>query len=71
MELSDHRLLPITYYVLITYWCQIIYLCVYSQAVLVDNTMYISGCLGLDPVSSNLVEGGIEPEANQVANKKQ
>ena len=48
-----------------------ILLCVYSQAVLVDNTMYISGCLGMDPVSSNLVEGGIEPEANQVVNVMQ
>jgi enamine deaminase RidA (YjgF/YER057c/UK114 family) len=38
----------------------------YSQAVVVDNTMYISGCLGMDPVSGNLVSGGIEPEANQV-----
>lgn len=44
-------------------------LCFYSQAVVVDNTMYISGCLGFDPASGNLVSGGIEPEANQVNNQ--
>jgi len=37
-----------------------------SQAVVVDNTMYISGSLGMDPVSGDLVPGGIEPEADQV-----
>jgi 2-iminobutanoate/2-iminopropanoate deaminase len=37
----------------------------YSQAVLVDNTMYVSGCLGMEPATGNLVTGGIEPEANQ------
>jgi len=37
----------------------------YSHAVVADNTMYISGSLGLDPVSGDLVTGGIEPEADQ------
>ncbi|KAK2722532.1 hypothetical protein QYM36_002913 [Artemia franciscana] len=29
----------------------------YSQAVLVDKTLYVSGQLGMDSVSGNLVEG--------------
>jgi len=37
-----------------------------SQAVMVDKTMYLSGCIGLDPTTANLVSGGIEPEAEQV-----
>lgn len=37
----------------------------YSQAVVVDQTMYLSGCIGLDPTTANLVPGGIEPEAEQ------
>jgi len=37
-----------------------------SQAVIVDQTMYLSGCIGLDPTTANLVSGGIEPEAEQV-----
>jgi len=37
----------------------------YSQAVLVDNTMYISGSLGLNPATSDLVPGGVEAEADQ------
>lgn len=28
--------------------------------------MYISGCLGIDPKTNNLVSGGVEPEAHQV-----
>ncbi|XP_074124889.1 2-iminobutanoate/2-iminopropanoate deaminase [Sminthopsis crassicaudata] len=37
----------------------------YSQAVMVDKTMYISGQLGLDPASGQLVSGGVAEEANQ------
>jgi len=33
---------------------------------MVDQTVYLSGCIGLDPSTANLVSGGIEPEAEQV-----
>jgi 2-iminobutanoate/2-iminopropanoate deaminase len=37
----------------------------YSQAVAVGQFLYTSGQLGLDPVTGNLVDGGIEAEARQ------
>ena len=37
----------------------------YNQAVQVGNTLYLSGSLGMDPATGNLVEGGIEHEARQ------
>jgi len=37
----------------------------YSQAVVVDNTMYVSGSIGLNPTSGELVPGGVEAEADQ------
>jgi reactive intermediate/imine deaminase len=37
----------------------------YSQAVRAGNTVYLSGQLGLDPASGNLVEG-IDAQAHQV-----
>lgn len=37
-----------------------------SQAVVVDRTMYISGQLGLDVSSGQLVEGGVQAQAKQV-----
>jgi 2-iminobutanoate/2-iminopropanoate deaminase len=37
----------------------------YSQAVKVGNTIYLSGCLGIDPATGNLINGGIEAEAKQ------
>ncbi|XP_062916102.1 2-iminobutanoate/2-iminopropanoate deaminase isoform X1 [Mobula hypostoma] len=37
----------------------------YSQAVVVDRTMYISGQLGLDPATGQLVPGGTSQEAKQ------
>lgn len=40
----------------------------YSQAVLVDRTLYISGQLGLDPASGQLVPGGVKEEAKQALN---
>jgi 2-iminobutanoate/2-iminopropanoate deaminase len=38
----------------------------FSSGILVGNTLYISGHLGRDPVSSRLVSGGIEAETRQV-----
>ena len=37
-----------------------------SQAVVVDRTMYISGQLGMDVASGQLVEGGVQAQAKQV-----
>uniref|UniRef100_A0A8C3WPP7 2-iminobutanoate/2-iminopropanoate deaminase n=1 Tax=Catagonus wagneri TaxID=51154 RepID=A0A8C3WPP7_9CETA len=37
----------------------------YSQAVLVDRTIYISGQIGMDPASGQLVPGGVVEEAKQ------
>lgn len=38
----------------------------YSQAVRSGNTVYTSGQIALDPVSGQMVEGGIEAQAEQV-----
>lgn len=38
----------------------------YNQAVLVNDTLYVSGQIGLDPVSMKLVEGGVVAETEQV-----
>lgn len=38
-----------------------------SQAVVVDRTMYISGQLGLDVASGQLVDGGVQAQAKQVS----
>jgi reactive intermediate/imine deaminase len=38
----------------------------YSQAVKVDNTVYMSGQIPLDPVSMEVVDGGIEAEIARV-----
>ena len=38
----------------------------YSQAVKVDNTVYISGQIPLDPVSMEVVEGGIGAQITRV-----
>lgn len=37
----------------------------YSQAVKANGLLFVSGCIGMDPVSKNLVPGGIEAEAQQ------
>ena len=37
----------------------------YSPGILAGNTLYISGHLGRDPVSGNVVPGGIEAETRQ------
>ena len=50
------------------YMCVYIYAFVYfSQAVQVDRTIYISGQVGLDPSSGQLVPGGVVEEAKQVS----
>jgi reactive intermediate/imine deaminase len=38
----------------------------YSQAVKVDKTVYLSGQIPLDPVTMEVVEGGIQAEIRQV-----
>ena len=38
----------------------------YSQAVLVGNTLYMSGQIPLDPKTGQLVEGGIDAQARRV-----
>ncbi len=37
----------------------------YNQAVLIGNTLYISGQIPIDPKTGNLVEGGIQKETKQ------
>ncbi|KAM6126075.1 2-iminobutanoate/2-iminopropanoate deaminase [Pterocles gutturalis] len=37
----------------------------YSQAVLVDRTMYIAGQIGIEPSTGQLVSGGVKEEAKQ------
>ena len=38
----------------------------YSQAIRVDNTVYLSGQIPLDPLTMELVKGGIEEQSRQV-----
>lgn len=38
----------------------------YSQAVLVDNVLYCSGQVAIDPSEGHLIEGGLDDEADQV-----
>lgn len=38
----------------------------YNQAILINDTLYLSGQIGLDPHSMELVEGGIPKETKQV-----
>ena len=38
----------------------------YSQAVKVGKTLYISGQIGIDPATGQMVEGGIEAQTRQV-----
>ena len=37
----------------------------FSEAVRIDNTIYISGQIGFDPKQMKLVEGGVENETRQ------
>lgn len=41
-----------------------------SQAVVVDRTVYVSGQLGLDVASGQLVDGGVQAQAKQVRLKR-
>lgn len=41
-------------------------LCFFSQAIVVDRTVYVSGCVGLDKDTGKLVDGGVVPETIQV-----
>ena len=38
----------------------------YNQAILVDNTLYVSGQIALDPITMELVNKNIETETTQV-----
>uniref|UniRef100_A0A1B6E4M8 Uncharacterized protein n=1 Tax=Clastoptera arizonana TaxID=38151 RepID=A0A1B6E4M8_9HEMI len=38
----------------------------YSQAIVVGNMVYVSGVIGLDPKTNELVEGGVQNETTQV-----
>ena len=38
----------------------------YSQAIRTENLVFSAGQLGLDPVTMEMVEGGIEPQTRQV-----
>ncbi|VDI59496.1 Hypothetical predicted protein [Mytilus galloprovincialis] len=38
----------------------------FSQAVLAGNTLYLSGQIGVDPVTLQLVPGGLVPETEQI-----
>lgn len=38
----------------------------FSKAVRVDNTLYLSGELGIDPATNELVPGGTGPETTQI-----
>ena len=38
----------------------------YSQAVKVGKTLYLSGQIGIDPATGQMVEGGIEAQTRQV-----
>lgn len=38
----------------------------YCQAILVENVLYCSGQIALDPGSGQLIEGGVDDEADQV-----
>lgn len=37
----------------------------YSQAIEIDNLLFVSGQLGLEPESGKMVEGGVEAQAEQ------
>ena len=38
----------------------------YSQAIEVNGTLYVSGQIPLDPITMNVVEGGIQEQTEQV-----
>lgn len=38
----------------------------YSQAIKTGNFLFLSGQIGIDPETKSLVEGGVEPQAEQI-----
>ena len=38
----------------------------YSQAIEIENTLYLAGQIGLDPTTGKLVDGGINEQTNRV-----
>ena len=38
----------------------------YNQAILIDDTLYVSGQIALNPISMKMIEGSIEEEAKKV-----
>lgn len=42
-----------------------------SPAILIDNTLYMSGATGGDPATTQLVPGGFEPEMRQIMSNLQ
>ncbi len=38
----------------------------YSQAILIDNTLYVSGQIGIDPFTGAFAEGGPEAQVRQI-----
>ncbi|HNS16812.1 MAG TPA: Rid family detoxifying hydrolase [Bacteroidales bacterium] len=38
----------------------------YSQAILIDNTLYVSGQIGIDPFTGSITEGGPEAQVKQI-----
>ena len=38
----------------------------YSQAVMANDTLYISGQIGMDPQTGKIVEGGVAAQCKQV-----
>ena len=43
----------------------------FTAAVRLNNTLYLSGALGIPPGTRQLVEGGIQPETRQTLEKLQ
>jgi 2-iminobutanoate/2-iminopropanoate deaminase len=37
----------------------------YNQAVMVDSTMYLSGQIGFEPSTMNIIRGGVKAETRQ------
>ena len=38
----------------------------YSQAIKANGFVFVSGCLGVDPTTSKMVDGGVDAQARQV-----
>lgn len=65
-----HRLILVCMVMLLCK-CSLLFIsCFPSQAVVVDRTMYISGQLGMDAASGQLVEGGVQAQTKRVTAQK-